>query len=776
MLRPSTFRVRLLITLLSFVLLAEIAVGALILRTTYHETLAQARVSLRVGNRVLDQLMTLRSNQLLSNVNVLTSDFGFKSAVATNDAPTLRSTLANFGSRVQADVAVLADPTGQLIATVPASAKDRQSSALAELLDDARRQGRAAGLVMVHNRPAQFVLVPVRAPRLIAWTGMGFAIDRDLASQLASLTGLNVNFEVIEDGHRIFSIGSADAPGADIQSSAFLVTRHTLLDTGNTRLTVMLCLSRASVLASYYSLARSLALIFLITLLVSALVAVWLARKLSDPVRELSEFATSIAAGEYSTRPESRGMGELDVLTDALSDMQSAVQEREGRIRHQATHDALTALPNRATIRQRLEEYLRSGDRFAVVRLSVRNFGEVNSALGYQLGDEILRTIAKRLTDYSGHTHAIARAEGNHFLVLMRSDADEHHLYQQIELLREYIQHPMHLLDTPLNMELEIGIVIAPEQATDADMVWRRSTIARDISRQRRGRTVFYAQGMDERQTRELTIIRDLETGIAQGQLHLVYQPKMALSDGSIPGVECLSRWHHPTLGFVPPDEFVGLAERSGQIRKLTRWLVDTTNHQLDTWHRAGLDVGISLNMSADELADPSLYKNIMPLLERRSRHRSVTLEVTESAILRDPEKALHNLHALRASGARIAVDDFGTGYSSFAQLKQLGPDKLKIDKSLVLELATTIADQHIVRSVIDLGHRLGVDVVAEGIENDASWRFLAENGADVIQGYHLARPMHADALQGWLASHKANKARWILSDNTRARSVQTKH
>lgn len=764
-LRPHTFRNQLMIALLGFVLLAELLVAIAILHRTYEQRVNQAQDTLQVADRVLDELMALRADQLLSTVSILASDYGFKTAIATQDEQTQRAVLRNFANRAQADLAMLAEPGGDLTTLVPRTRPDANALPFREVLERARRVGSATGLVMVDDRPYQFVIAPVNAPRLIAWIGMGFFVDAAIARNLASVTGVNVEF-IVRDGEKpMFTTGPQSHGGAPellSNAEAFVIDEHSLFTSGTTRLDVALSLSRETVLSAYYDLASSLTLVFSITIGVSALVALALARRLSQPVRELSEFAESVAAGHYHEPPSAQGIGEFDVLTDALNDMQHAVRQRENRIRHQATHDALTGLLNRTAVRDVLYRQMNAGEELTLVRIAVHGFSRMNGALGYKLGDEVLKTVAGRLKAACTMAHTLGRIEGNDFLVVVDCKAGDDAVHRLVTDVRARVEQPIQLQNTSIQLVLEIGVVRVPEHADDIEAAWRRTVIARTGSGQRRCATFVYQPGMDEAHQRELTIIQGLAPGLEQGELSLVYQPKMTLASASIDQVEALARWHHPVLGAIAPDEFIRLAERSGQIRLVTEWVAQRITQDLAAWREQGLNLGVALNLSADEIAQTELERTLAPLFEAAGPHQPITLEVTESALLREPETALQNLRSLQARGARISVDDFGTGYSSLAQLKQLAPDELKIDKSFVRELAETPADQFIVDLIIDLGHKLGMEVVAEGIENAAAWRYLAHRGTDLMQGYFLARPMSADALPNWILDQHANRNRWL--------------
>ncbi|RJS91273.1 bifunctional diguanylate cyclase/phosphodiesterase [Salinisphaera sp. Q1T1-3] len=749
----TRLRARMFVALLIFALIAESSVALAVLRLNYLRAVHQADQSLVVGTRVMRQFMVERDRQLSLMVDILTSSPDFKSAISLGEQRTLHSALQHFNERVHADVSVLLSPEGRLRDSVGGGRLlQGPSGTLDPLIDDARRAGSSSGLVMIHNRPAQFVIVPIRDNHLLAWAGMGFAIDGELARTLHMLTGLRVTFIASHHGRPVFRVSSDEQDTAPNEDIPHVTLRRTLLDAGDRRLDVRLSLPNGEVLTGYYALARRLIFIFIATLAASGLLAFWLSRRLSAPLDQLSRFARTVADGEYSNPPPSRGIGELDQLATALTEMRDAVREREARVRHQASHDALTGLPNRGLAREHLDRMLREGQSFVAVRLAVRGFQRINSALGYQLGDRALQTVSERLREATDDDSFVARTEGNDFLIACPNIETESGLHERWQRVRETLEQPMPLAGTTLQLEFAIGALFSPADADDVETVWRRSTIALGQAVEHRGTLVFYHPGMDEQQNRELTIIRDLARAVARDELSLVYQPKLNLATGRIAHVEALVRWQHPTLGFVPPDEFIGLAERSGQIDTITGWVCEAAASQLSAWQAAGIDLGMALNLSADEIANDDLPRMIKPVLRTARTPSAITLEVTESAILREPAAARANLAHLQRYGARIAVDDFGTGYSSFSQLGQLSADELKIDKSLVQTLESATANQHIVNAIISLGHRLGLSVVAEGVENAQTLQFLAAHDVDAIQGFFLARPMTPQDLTEWLA------------------------
>ena len=265
-----------------------------------------------------------------------------------------------------------------------------------------------------------------------------------------------------------------------------------------------------------------------------------------------------------------------------------------------------------------------------------------------------------------------------------------------------------------------------------------------------------YEQGQDEQHQRRLALARDLGTAVEQDELAMVYQPKIVARSGDVMGFEALMRWNHARFGFVPPDEFIALAEQTGRITQLTQWMLRTVCRQIDLWAQQGERVCVAINLSAQDVMDITLPERIHLLLQDyQLGPEQLRLEVTESALIQDPALAQSNLNALRDAGLHIAVDDYGTGYSSLSQLKRLPVQELKIDKSFILKLDHDSEDRIIVRSTIELAHSLGLSVVAEGVETEASRRLLATMGCDVLQGYLISRPMPSDQIISWLGHYR---------------------
>jgi EAL domain-containing protein (putative c-di-GMP-specific phosphodiesterase class I) len=311
----------------------------------------------------------------------------------------------------------------------------------------------------------------------------------------------------------------------------------------------------------------------------------------------------------------------------------------------------------------------------------------------------------------------------------------------------------------PLRLDATLGLVPFRRDDSgllpDARTLFRRVEIANDLAKREGQAVALYREGMDEQHLRQLAIVGELRDAINSDQFSLHYQPKVELATRAVCHAEALLRWTHPTLGRIGPDEFIPLAERAGLVGVLTRWVVDRAFADMATWRANGLDVGVAINLSAIDLADPELPGAVLARLRHHGvPAEKVIVEVTESAVLADLDRAIASLNALRAEGLRVSVDDFGTGQSSLGQLKHLPADELKIDKSFVLQLAPGSEDERIVQSIVQLGHALGLKVVAEGLETEAGLDVLTRLQCDVAQGYHFSRPLPVEALTPWIITH----------------------
>ncbi|MCA1598802.1 MAG: EAL domain-containing protein, partial [Chloroflexi bacterium] len=423
----------------------------------------------------------------------------------------------------------------------------------------------------------------------------------------------------------------------------------------------------------------------------------------------------------------------------------------EEALRHQALHDALTDLPNRALLHDRLEQALRSAQRngapLALLLLDLDRFKEINDTFGHDRGDDLLRQVAARLRGALRAADTLARLGGDEFAVLL-PHADEAGARAAATALRAALDVPVVIAGHALHLGASVGVALAPVHGEDAPTLLRHADSAMDAAKRGgsgEGSVAVYDAACDPYSPARLALLADLRAAITEGGLALHYQPQVELATGQVRGVEALVRWPHPAHGLLPPDQFIGLAEQHGLIGPLTLWVLDEALRQGQAWARAGWDVQVAVNLSAWSLHDAALPQTIAALLRRHDAPpERLRLELTEGTVMADAERALEVLTRLAALGVGLSVDDFGTGYSSLAYLKRLPVDEVKIDRSFVHDLVTDEADAAIVRATVGLGRSLGLRVVAEGVEDRATWDRLTELGCDTAQGYYLARPLPA--------------------------------
>ena len=429
-------------------------------------------------------------------------------------------------------------------------------------------------------------------------------------------------------------------------------------------------------------------------------------------------------------------------------------------LQHRATHDPLTDLPNRPLLLERIEQGIASAEQreesLAVMLLDLDRFKEINDALGHAMGDVLLGAVAERLKEPLERGQTLARLGRDEFAVLLPHATEDEARAMGFKLI-EILKEPFAIEGLFLQVETSIGITLYPEHAANPAALVQRADVAMYVAKERNVDLVVYGPEYDCDRLRQLTIKGELRHAIEQDKLRLVYQPKVHHATERIIGVEALLRWQHPEHGFIPPDEFATMAEHSGLIRPLTQWVLETALEQAARWRRDGMPLGISVNISARNLLEEDLPDRLEEMLTRfEISPQCVTLEITESVIMVDPERALATMHRLRELGASIAIDDFGTGYSSLAYLAKLPVDELKIDKSFVIQLDTDSSSKMIVLSTVDLAHKMGMRVVAEGVETASAWRLLKQVGCDIGQGYYFSRPVPPEEVAALVAAPSA--------------------
>ena len=445
----------------------------------------------------------------------------------------------------------------------------------------------------------------------------------------------------------------------------------------------------------------------------------------------------------------------------------AAARERE------ALHDALTELPNRELFRMRvgraLEDSQRTGRPFAVLLVDLDHFKEINDTLGHHVGDGLIVEVARRVSAHLRPGDTVARLGGDEFAVLA---VDLEHADDALAVgqrLLEALEDPFTAGEVRLDVQASLGLALHPEHGADVDTLLQRADIALYDAKRERGTVRVYEPTSDDHTPERLALAAELRHGLTADELFLEYQPKVSSLTGRVVGLEALVRWQHPTRGLLMPDEFLPVVENTGLIVPLTMAVLDKALCALSDWRAAGHDISVAVNLSVRHLTDVDLPRKVETLLRGRAiPPGALTLEVTETMIMSDPGRAVAVLDLLRDLGVGIAIDDFGTGYSSLAYLRRLRVDELKIDKSFVLNLPTDEGDAVIVRSTIELGHNLGLKVVAEGVEDDITMAMLRGWKCDAVQGYGISKPLPVEQVGHWLDARASSLTmfgeRWLAA------------
>lgn len=760
-----SLRRRLIVLLVAALGAVQILTLSAVLLATHRNVRIELQSRLNVAEDVFERLYESRFRQLLSSVEVLSSDFGFKQAAATADRATIASVLENHGARAGADLALLVTLDGQMVASNNAGAVLLGKRSAQAVLAQLRRDDYLLATVALDHAAYQLVATPVRTPEKIGWLLMGFAVNDTLAAQLRHLTGLEVSFLARAEARHVLAstltgatrdalLTTLNAEHADARAAAFeldltgerFLSLRLALASADEQVQVLLQQSLSAALSPYHRLAWRLAAFFTLVLALAIAAGVSVARSVTAPLQQLAAAAERIGEGQYGSDVVVHSDDEIGQLAATINGMQFEIAEREHRIVHQAHHDDLTGLPNRWLANDRLTGAInraqRSGRPFSVALLDLSRFKQINDSLGHHVGDVVLQETARRIVARARRADTVARLGGDDFLLLLEG-ADIPQARAILGVLRGSLTQPIELDGMSVSLDFRAGVASYPAHGEDPSSLMRRAEIAMYDAKDAQDWLVPYRAGRDEGHLRQLAIVATLPAALARDELTLHYQAKAAMGDGTIAQAEALVRWVHPQFGFLPPDEFITVIEQSGNISLLTAWIIDRAARQCHEWLSRGLDIKVSVNLSALDL----MNEDLPALLERSLRQyllspRQLALEVTESAVMRDPAAALAVLARLRDAGFALSIDDFGTGYSSLAQLKRMPVDELKIDKSFVLHLSESSEDRVIVKSTIDLAHTLGLKVVAEGVETVDAWHCLRELGCDVAQGYLIAKPL----------------------------------
>ncbi|PAA26804.1 hypothetical protein CJU73_16130 [Pseudomonas fragi] len=733
----------------------------------------QAQEQLKTGTRVFERFMDLRWRRIQYGLNWLTNDSDFREAAINGSPSRIEHALQEFESSLHGSELFVLDLDGNIITSTLKGLPPGQVFPYAKALRLARRNTQTMVIGILAGRPYMLVQGVVLAPLPVVRVVSGMPMDDVFAHELSSLSNLEVSFMTVKPGESgilsstqpdfmsasIIEFVQEHTPGAAIHFSEFNGQRFLgqmlqLANSGdpdNGQVMAVLQSPLDQTMQAFNSLDRKFLWISLGALLASLLGALWLARAVSRPVSLLAEAAQRIGRGNYETRVELTRRDELGFLARAINAMQSGIAVREQQLAHNALHDPLTGLPNRALAMERLGSAISARRSVVLIYLGIENYRVINEGFGPEGVELIMRESARVMLDALRECDTAARITGNEFLLLLESTQIDVGV-AMADRLYALLKRPLSIDGHEVALEVCMGIAVYPLNGQSAEELINRAAIARRDAAALPGYLQVYQQDRDLAHQRHIQLIRDLRSAASEGQLQLHYQPKLDIRSGHVRQAEALLRWQHPELGMVSPAEFIPLAERTGSMFLLTGWVIEEGIRQLAEWNRKGMHLQLSLNISAEDLHGENLLLTVERLLKRyQLSAEQLIFEITESTAMRDPEHSLSVLEKLRDGGISLSVDDFGTGYSSLAHLKRLPVQELKIDQSFIRNLDETSEDAVIVRSTIEMSHNLGLKVVAEGVEYQHTLELLERWHCDTAQGYLISRPMDAVAFEAWV-------------------------
>ncbi len=451
------------------------------------------------------------------------------------------------------------------------------------------------------------------------------------------------------------------------------------------------------------------------------------------------QYTSSIMAYEAST-----------MIIDQTADLRDMAVALEHKAAHDATHDSVTDLPNRVLLLDRLDQAIQSAiyqkTLLGLLILSIDNFKEINDTLGHYSGDRLLKQITSRLLGVVKKSETLAKLDSDEFAILLPGVVEHDNIIKIVEKIQNTFMEPFSIEGLRLEIQSSVGIAIFPEHGKNGDTLIQRANIALYSAKQGSEKYIIYSHNLDKNSPHRITMTGELRQAIENDELVLYFQPKINLATHSVKGIETLVRWRHPEHGFLAPEEFIPMAERTGLIKPLSVWVLNNALGQAEKWHHQKLKVSISINLSPTTFLDtelPDLIIGLLALYDVPAHY--IILEITEGSMIKDPELAMEILTRLTQRGIKISIDDFGTGYSSLAYLKNLPVNEVKIDKAFVKDMLTNANDAVIVKAIIDLGHNLSLNVVAEGVENKKTAARLKTLGCDELQGHFFSEPLSSD-------------------------------
>ena len=722
-----------------------IAALLVIVGTVATERYAEQTIAKDMGANaaVFDEILAARSRQMLSSAEVLSRDFGFREAIASNDAETVSSALTSLQSRASVSYAFVVTIDGAVMGEIAGINPAELAS-----VTNALNEGKESGILEANGKLASAVAAPIEIPDLAGWLILAQPLDQATMKRLTQLAPIELDAEVRTAAQlpaklAVAARAEGKATEVDVAGERMLYSVSKLQPLGD-RLKPRLVLRHSLTLAlSEY---REIFWLLLVLTLAAfaAVIALggFVAKGITSPIAKLDAAARQFSKGERAF-VEVETQDEVGRLAESFNYMVDAIEERERKISHIALHDILTGLPNRKLFAEQMEfalSRLEKSGGLIVGYLDLDNFKLINDTLGHPIGDGLLKQVAERLTERLPDSIA-ARQSGDEFAILYYSHDATPDYVSYAQKLFQLFEDPFIVDGHTIPIQPSIGFAIAPTDGNAVTELLKNADLALYRAKQEgKGCYQFFEPAMDEQARKRRQVEIDLRTAIKMGQFELHYQPLYSLEKEKLTGFEALLRWIHPERGLVSPLEFIGVAEETNLIIPIGEWVIREACRQAALWPE---DLRMAVNISPLQFKSANLSNVIIQSLSSSGiSPNRLELEITESIFIDNVENTLKCLHSLRNMGVRIALDDFGTGYSSLSYLRSFPFDKIKIDRSFVTDLKSGTPASAIIRAITTLADALGMETLAEGVEFQEQADMLRFEGCQQVQGYFYSRPM----------------------------------
>lgn len=714
-----------------------------------------------LAEKVFDKVVDDRQEVIRNVSNVLLRAFDFRTAVGTQDLPSINAAFTSYADRLNTNIIALVDLDHKVVVSYsPLFKEGDKLKSTSELVS----KGLNSGFFSVNDELVQINLYGVEIPTLRYYMIIGVEFDQALLEELKSLVDAEIIISDVNDNHVLNSTLDKDIAfevlQADGDPSWFEVTlkdehtyfaRQVNISSGMALpVNITLALDTSASFEAFTNIQLTILAFTVIAVFTALGLSMILARNVSRPVSNLVAAVNKVAAGNYgNTLDKPSKLKEISELAIAVDSMQDSIKARERHILYQAQHDVLTGLYNRNYVEDHFSAQMEGQSPVQVIAITVLGFRTINDLYGYSNGDNALKSLASRLQRWPGIS---ARLAGGEILYLSQETLS----VEQLETLKHILEQPVETNLIAIPVKVAMAVLNCPEDAATSEELFRKINIVTDEAIHTGDWCVNYKPELEDKYTRRLSITSELKKALAshQDELSMVYQPKIDLATMKVSSMEALIRWNNSLLGFVPPDEFITIAEQAGLIEQVTTWVMQRTISDLAYFRDKGYRFTIAMNLSTQDIQNKVLLDKLVNILKDKGLSpEALELEITESDLVADASLAIQNLTELTSKGFSFAIDDFGTGYSSLAYLKSLPVTTIKIDKSFILDLAKDDYDKQIVHTVLALARAFDLKVVAEGVEDIDSLELLKDWGCNVIQGYYISRPLKKADLEEWLES-----------------------